>query len=85
MFSVYILYSAQLDKFYIGCTGDDVLGRLAKHLCHHRGFTAKAKDWQVIYTERFVTKAAAMSREKQLKGWKSKTRINELIARRSTE
>ena len=83
-FSVYILYSAQLDKFYIGHTGNDPIARLQKHLSNHAGFTAQAKDWQIVYTELFSTKTAAYKREHQIKGWKSKRSIHELIARSSS-
>ncbi|HEX7902563.1 MAG TPA: GIY-YIG nuclease family protein [Chitinophagaceae bacterium] len=85
MFTTYILYSKSLDKYYIGFTGGDIEGRLSKHLCNHRGFTAKAKDWVVVYTEIFFSKDEAMQREQQLKGWKSKIRLQELIAKNSTE
>ena len=85
MFTTYILYSAHLDKFYIGHTGKHVHARLSEHLCDHKGFTAKAKDWCGVYTEQFATKAQAFKRERQLKGWKSNIRIRQLIYRSSTE
>ncbi len=85
MFNVYILYSEKLDKFYIGFTGDDMNIRLSKHLANHSGFTNKAKDWVIVFTELFNTKQEAMLREKQLKNWKSKKRIQDLINRSSTE
>ena len=85
MFTTYILHSKQLDKFYIGYTADNVLVRLSKHLANHKGFTAKAKDWKIVYQEIFTTKQDAMKREKQIKGWKSNIRIKELIDRSSTE
>ena len=83
MFTTYILYSQRLDKFYIGFTSDSMVERLAKHLSNHKGFTGKAKDWKVVYAEIFSTKAEAMYREREIKGWKSKVRIMELIARNS--
>jgi putative endonuclease len=73
MFTTYILYSATLNKFYIGFTADAIEIRLEKHLSNHKGFTSKAKDWQIVYIEKFDTKAAAMQREKEIKSWKSKT------------
>ncbi len=39
----------------------------------------KAKDWIIVYTEPYETKQEAMARERQLKDWKSKVRIQELI------
>ena len=85
MFTTYILFSKTLNKFYIGFTGDAIESRLSKHLVNHKGFTGKAKDWELVYKELFDTKQEAMQREKQIKGWKSNIRIKELISRSSTE
>ena len=75
---VYILYSPGLDCFYIG-SSEDPDKRLTKHLAKHSGFTSKAKDWQISYREQFENKTDALRRERQLKDWKNKTRIKELI------
>jgi putative endonuclease len=85
MFYTYILYSAILDRYYIGYTAGTVELRLAKHLLSKEGFTSKAKDWKVVYIEVFENKVSAMQRESQLKSWKNKTRIKELIDRSSIE
>jgi putative endonuclease len=85
MFTTYILYSKSLNKFYIGFTSGDVAARLTKHLANHKGFTARAKDWVIVYVEQFLVKTEAIKREKQIKGWKSNSRIKELIMRSSTE
>jgi putative endonuclease len=85
MFTVYILFSPSLNRYYIGFTADAVTERLAKHLSNHNGFTSKAKDWIIAYTENYITKSEAMYREKQLKNWKSQERIKQLINRNSTE
>jgi putative endonuclease len=53
---IYILYSKSLDKYYIGST-EDVLKRLKKHLENHKGFTSKAKDWELKYTESYESKS----------------------------
>ena len=75
---VYILYSETLDLYYIGCS-DDPQKRLKKHLADHKGFTAQAHDWQICYTECHNSKTEALKREKQLKGWKNRNRIQQLI------
>jgi putative endonuclease len=67
-----ILYSPILEKYYIGFTGTELNLRLAKHLANHKGFTAKVKDWQVVYTEIFDTKQEAIQMEKQLRPGKIK-------------
>ncbi len=84
-YTTYILFSKSLDAYYIGFTGDVVNTRLSKHLKDHKGFTSKTKDWEIVYTETYKTKSEAMRREKQLKAWKSKIRIKELISRQHSE
>ncbi len=76
---VYILYSKTLDLYYIG-SSHDPFERLKKHLGRHSGFTGKAKDWEICYTESFLNKTEALKREKQLKAWKNRIRLQQLIA-----
>ena len=75
---VYILYSELLDKYYIG-SSKDIQGRLERHLQNHKGFTARAKDWRLVYKEAYVTKLDALARERQIKKWKSRKKIEDLI------
>jgi putative endonuclease len=58
MYTCYILYSTDLDKFYIG-RSQNPIARLKKHLTNHKGFTAKARDWKIIYKQSFQTKKEA--------------------------
>ena len=78
MFTVYILFSEKLNKYYIGFTGD-LASRVARHNQGGKSFTGKANDWKLKYTETFNTKEAAMYREKQIKNWKSRKMIEKLI------
>ncbi|MBU8892589.1 MAG: GIY-YIG nuclease family protein [Bacteroidales bacterium] len=78
MFYFYILYSTTTDQFYIGHTSD-LQGRLKKHNSNHKGFTGKVNDWGIVYKESYQTKELAYARERQVKKWKSKVRIQELI------
>ena len=82
---MYILYSASLDKFYIGSTTLTPAERLMRHLENHKGFTSKAKDWVIVYKEMYDKLSEARQREIQLKKWKSHQRILQLIKRSSTE
>ena len=75
----YILYSESLDKYYVGHSCEDLQERLRKHLAHHKGFTAKSKDWIIVYFEVFNSKAEAYKREREIKAWKSKAKIRKLI------
>jgi putative endonuclease len=75
----YILFSETLDKFYIGHTTEQLEERLRKHLSDHSGYTARTKDWTIVYFEEYQSKSLAYRRELEVKKWKSKIRINKLI------
>lgn len=79
-YSVSILYSKTLDKFYIGYTGDSLDERLRKHNSQHKGFTCGLADWILCYTETFELKTEAIKRERKIKNWKSRKLIEKLIA-----
>ncbi|WP_221407085.1 GIY-YIG nuclease family protein [Elizabethkingia anophelis] len=44
-----------------------------------KGFTSRAKDWMIIYSEAFNDKSSAYKREREIKAWKSKKKIEQLI------
>jgi len=75
----YILFSKALNKFYVGATTDTLQNRLSKHLSNHKGFTAKAKDWIIVHKEEFSSFQLALAREKQIKKWKSRKKIVNLV------
>jgi len=67
MYFVYVLYSREYNKIYIGFTSN-----LEARLNHHnhplnKGWTAKFRPWEILYHETYDTKREAMVREKQLK------------------
>ena len=74
----YILYSEKFDKYYIGYT-TDINDRLRRHNSAHKGFTNTGKPWILCYFESFEEKTNALKREKELKSWKNKAKIKELI------
>ena len=78
MFFIYIIYSQKLDKYYIGYT-TDIEDRLSKHNRNSKGFTNTGKPWILVYSESFSSKKEAMEREKQLKNWKNRDRLEKLI------
>ena len=80
----YIIYSQQLDKYYVGHTSN-LDERLKKHNTNHKGFTGKVNDWAVVYIEIYSTKELAYAREREVKKWKSKLRITKLIMRNGSE
>ncbi|HEY8897421.1 MAG TPA: GIY-YIG nuclease family protein [Niastella sp.] len=79
MFTVYVLYSEQFDKIYVGFT-NDLHNRFKSHNeLGKKGWTIKFRPWAILHTESFETKAAAMDREKQLKSAQRRTFIRELL------
>ena len=78
MYYFYILHSNIIEKFYIGHTSD-LEDRIRKHNTNHKGFTGHKHDWELVYSEEFDTKTDAYARERQVKSWKSRKKILELI------
>ena len=79
MATFYILYSKSINKYYIGATCDSVIERLRRHNSNHKGFTGRTSDWEIIYYEIFDTKEETFAREKEVKSWKSRKKIEQLI------
>ncbi|MBT8490576.1 MAG: GIY-YIG nuclease family protein [Deltaproteobacteria bacterium] len=84
MFYVYILQSDSTGRFYIGHT-NNLDRRLAEHneSSNKNSLTTKRfkGPWQLVHSEQFATRSEAMIREKQIKSWKSRAAINNLIER----
>ncbi len=76
-FYVYILYSTYLDRYYIGHT-QNIEDRLRRHNGSGSKSTKKANDWNLVYKEKFCSRAAAMRRELEIKRSKSR-KVMELL------
>ena len=75
----YILYSSKANQYYVGYTSEDLSERLRKHNSNHKGFSGKADDWKLMYSEIYDTKIEAFAREREVKKWKSRKKIEQLI------
>jgi putative endonuclease len=78
-FVVYILFSETKNRFYIGFTSN-LEERLVRHNQKSKGFTGNVNDWKVVYIENYQSKELAHKRELQIKSWKSRIKIQELIS-----
>ncbi|UZD24343.1 GIY-YIG nuclease family protein [Algoriphagus halophytocola] len=79
-FSVYILYSRSLDKFYIGYTAD-FTARLAFHnSAQNKIWTKRGQPWEVHLLIDRLEKSQALKMEKHLKKMKSRNYLLELKA-----
>ena len=79
-FTVYILQSIKLDKYYIGQTYD-LSERLELHKTKYfkNSFTAKADDWTLVFTLPCESRDEALYIEKYIKRMKSRKYIENLI------
>ena len=78
MYNVNIIYSASLDKYYVGYT-HDIIKRVNQHNLGISTYTSKPNDWVVLYTESYTTRIDASTREKIIKKKKSRVYIKWLI------
>ena len=67
MYAVYILYSCDWDKIYIGCTSNLIERFRSHNLLSRKGWTVRYRPWEVIHIEIFDEKLQAMHRERFLK------------------
>ena len=74
MFTVYVLYSENHSKIYIGQTSN-LIERFVSHNKLGNDWTARYRPWKVVYCEYFENRTTAMKREKQLKSQKGRERI----------
>ena len=81
MYTTYIIYSIKKNAYYVGYTSDSLQERLRRHNSNHNGFTGKYDDWELKYSKTFEEKREALSFEQQIKKWKSKKMIEDLIAK----
>lgn len=74
---VYILSNYTHEVLYIGVTSD-LLFRIKEHKekVYPSSFTAKYNCNILVYYEQFMTIEKAISKEKQLKNWKIKWKLN---------
>ena len=79
MFTVYILYSKSLDRYYTGHTAS-IEDRLLRHNKGRSKATKTGTPWTIVHTEIFNNKSDAYKRELEIKAKKSRIYIEKLIA-----
>ena len=75
----YILYSAKLDRYYVGHT-EDMDQRLIQHNSGVSTFTSKANDWILVFKKEFSTREEARNQEHEVKKKKSRKYIEWIIS-----
>ena len=80
MWCVYILYSAKLDKYYIGRSENvEVRLQFHNHPIESRKFTARGGPWDLRLTIPCETKTQSINLEKLIKQKKSRKFIDLLL------
>jgi putative endonuclease len=80
-FVVYILYSKDYNKTYVGFTSNLIERFKSHNYLSKKGYTIKFRPWKVIHVEFFTTKSEALVREKILKSGKGRDFIKEIISK----
>jgi putative endonuclease len=83
MYYVYVVYNRRHDKFYIGETAD-LEERLRAHNDHRfvKSYTVRFSGaWELVYSEECADRQEARRREKQLKSYRGRQFIKEVIPR----
>jgi len=78
VYTVYILYSESLDRYYTGHT-QDLNDRLTRHNDGRSKATKAGVPWNLVYTESFTTRSQAIHREQAIKRQKSRQYIETLV------
>ncbi|MBS1613343.1 MAG: GIY-YIG nuclease family protein [Bacteroidetes bacterium] len=75
----YIIFSAKLNKYYVGAC-IDMGRRLYEHNIGHSKFTATGIPWVLVYQEQHQTLQLAKKRELEIKKKKNRKYIEWLIS-----
>ncbi len=79
VWTLYILYSASLDKYYIGIS-QDVNRRLKQHnRPSSKGWTARGRPWELVFTHEYPDRLTATRAERALKRRRSKRYLEKLV------
>ena len=77
-YSVYIIYSERLDRYYTGST-QSVAQRIDRHNAGATKYTKAGRPWRLVYRKSFQTRAEAVKRETKIKSMKSRKYIEDLV------
>ena len=65
-YSVYILWSTSLSKYYVGCT-QDLENRVKEHNTGEGKFTRRGIPWDLVWFDVLGNRSAALNLEKRIK------------------
>ena len=77
-FYVYVLRSIEFERNYVGFTRD-VVSRLKEHNSGKTRSTRPYKPWNILFFEKYSTKAEALKREKFLKSGQGRDYVKQKL------
>jgi putative endonuclease len=74
MFFCYIIYSQNLDRFYIGYTHETINTRIDNHNSakFENSYTSNSNDWKLFFSVECSSQKQALNIEKHIKRMKSR-------------
>ena len=79
MYTTYVLYSPGFNKIYIGFTSELTNRLMAHNDSRNTGWSSRYQPWELLYSEEHPNKAEAMQREMQLKTYRGREFIHEMV------
>lgn len=84
MFYVYMLYSAVVDRYYVGQTSN-LEDRIKRHNQGRSKYTKSGIPWKLVYKERFENQSDAKEKEIEIKQSQSREELIRFIQSKSNE
>ncbi len=78
MFFIYILKSFINNSYYVGSC-EDIEARFNLHNAGQVDSTKRYIPWELVYREEYKSLSSARKREMQIKSWKKRIAIEDLI------
>jgi putative endonuclease len=78
VYITYILRSESSGRYYVGCTSD-LKRRIEEHNTPGHHYAQARGPWLLVYREEFESLSAARQRENQIKSWRSRRSIEQLV------
>ena len=78
MYVTYILYSENIDGYYVGSTSN-LADRLKRHNGGRSTYTKRGIPWIIVYQKEYSSKSEAYQAELYIKSQKSRKYIDDLL------
>ena len=79
MYYTYVLYSPGFHKIYVGFSSELANRLMAHNDSRNTGWTSRYQPWELLFSEEHSIKSEAMRREKQLKTYRGREFIHEMV------